>query len=305
MLEGWSWFEACLQKKVFEGNDTKFWGEKWLGNEHLEFGFHRLYNLSNQKTEFVKNMGSWIDGVWQWEFRWRRNLMGRELEWLAELLTELRAAHLVENKPDKWIWTLEGEGYFSVHSSYMFLQDQQLGEQDNELRQIWSAPAPSNVKAFSWRALLDRIQSKENLRKRQVLNQAEDLVCPFCSHDIETTSHILISCPISSQIWFGISRWRGILTVFPATPREHMMQFPSLGRSKAQRLGELTIWMATIWCIWLMRNSILFNGAALDVEQVVEKSQFKAWQWVRTKVNGFSYSWFEWKSNPALCIDAL
>lgn len=148
-------------------------------------------------------------------------------------------------------------------------------------------------------------QSKDNLRKRHVLNSAEELACPFCGQEDETTSHILLSCIISSQVWYGVFAWRGIYIVPPASPRDHLLQFPLFSRNKEQRVGELAIWMATAWSIWLMRNRVVFNGAALDVEQVVESSQVKAWQWMRAKVQGFCYSWFEWKSNVGACLDSL
>lgn len=77
MMDGWNWFEAGLQKTVLDGCDTNFCDENGLGLGLLRSRFQRLYNLSWQKRESVKSMGSWRSGEWNWDFRWRRILRGR------------------------------------------------------------------------------------------------------------------------------------------------------------------------------------------------------------------------------------
>lgn len=302
---GLPWFKESLQKTVLEGNDTQFWVENWTGAGCLELRFRRLYNLSCQKREYVKNMGTWVNGVWQWKFRWRRGLQGRELGWLEELMTILQGVRLEENKRDRWMWKLEGEGLYSVNSAYVLLQEQYLEDPDPVFTWIWEAPAPSNIKAFAWRMLLGRIQTRDNLLKRQILHIAEEAVCPLCGVVEESCAHLLFSCPETLSIWYACSDWLGVLTAQVPEPKAHLLQFPSVGRSKAQKLGEIAIWLATIWTIWCQRNKVVFNGGSLVREQVVEHIKVTVWQWLRTRLADFSYSWFEWQSNPRICLLSL
>lgn len=303
--EGWSWFEHNLQKTVFEGNETQFWTENWLGSGCLELRFHRLYNLSCQKRVSVKDMGVWENGVWRWMFRWRRRLQGREVGWLEELLAVLGSAQLVEDKRDRWLWTLEGGGSFSVNSSYVFLQGQSLDEPDPVYSWIWTAPAPSNMKAFAWRVMLGRIQTRDNLFKRCVLNTAAEVLCPLCGLEEETCSHLLFSCRYALQIWYECYDWLGISTAQIPLPEVHLLQFAFIGGSRRQKLGEITIWLAIIWTMWGLRNRVIFKGGEVDTAQMLEQIQLKSWQWLTARLVDFSYSWFEWKMNPGMCLLSL
>lgn len=66
------WFEEGIQRRIGEGNDTQFWNEKWLGVDCLRDLFGRLFILSMQQNNKIKDMGKWYRGVWRWDFRWRR-----------------------------------------------------------------------------------------------------------------------------------------------------------------------------------------------------------------------------------------
>ncbi|XP_057421134.1 uncharacterized protein LOC130715085 [Lotus japonicus] len=97
----------------------------------------------------------------------------------------------------------------------------------------------------------------------------------------------------------------GISTAQVPTARDHLMQFPKLGLTKSQRLGEVAIWMAVLWRIWKVRNMSVFenaNVADMDMAHSVELFQVKVWQWLRAKIKGFIYTWVEWQQNPYVCL---
>lgn len=302
---GWNWFQDSLHKTVFEGNATKFWDENWLEVGSLGSRFRRLYNLSCQKREAVTDMGQWENGVWRWTFRWRRGLQGREVAWLEELLEILRGARLVEGKKDSWAWKLDGRGNYTVNSSYVFLQEQFLLEPDPVFQWIWATPVPSNIKAFAWRAVLGRLQTRDNLLKRQVISDAEEARCALCRLEVESGSHLLFSCSETLPIWYDCCAWMGVCSAQVTDPSIHLLQFPVVGRSKSQRLAETAVWMATVWSIWCARNRVIFNGGALDRTHIFEQVQIRAWQWLTARVDEFFYSWYEWKINPNECLRSL
>ncbi|XP_057444445.1 uncharacterized protein LOC130736659 [Lotus japonicus] len=278
VLEGWNWFENGAQKLVREGNDTAFWTESWLGNESLQSRFPRLYNLSKQKRYSVKNMGMWSNGVWHWDFKWRRSLRGREEAWLEELMGML----MFENANE------EGDS-----------------DSDPAFASIWTVCAPSNVRAFVWRLLLDRLPTRDNLRRRHLLGEDDDARCPLCQQADETSEHLFSLCPVTTRLWSACYAWRGMQSVLSASVREHFLQFPMIGRSKKQQAGEWALWMSLVWTVWMLRNKVVFQGANVELENTSKLIQVKSWQWVKAKVDGFSYSWFEWRSNPSACMDLL
>ncbi|XP_057418519.1 uncharacterized protein LOC130712718 [Lotus japonicus] len=250
-------------------------------------------------------MGHWLNGEWEWVFKWRRGLRGREVGWLEAMLGELRTKCLTEGRRDRWTWRQDGEGIYTVNSSYLFLQAQNLEEEDPVLKLVWSAPVPSNVKAFIWRLLKDRIQTRDNLCKRQVLTRGEGSTCPLCRQEEETSMHLFSRCAVSNPVWYACFAWLGVFSAVAASPRDQMLQFPFFGINKNQKAGEIAIWMALVWSIWLTRNKVIFQGGAFDPNQILELAQLRAWQWLRAKVDGFMYSWFEWKENPGVCILSL
>ncbi|KAG5007311.1 hypothetical protein JHK85_025853 [Glycine max] len=80
-----------------------------------------------------------------------------------EFLAEVSMLDVREQVRDGWRWKTSDSGLYSISEGYKVLQHQSFaGEMDNCSDSIWKMATPSNVKAFTWKALLDRIQSKAN-----------------------------------------------------------------------------------------------------------------------------------------------
>lgn len=168
--------------------------------------------------------------------------------WLNSLLEEVGRISLCEGVADKWSWLPSPDGVFSVNIFYTFLQVPLVSNSDPIFLRVWQAVAPSNVKAFLLRLLLDRIPSKENLRKRKVIQSDGELLCKICCMEIESSDHLAFACSFALDIWLGCYRWLGVQTVLPGSSREHLLQF-NFGRSKIQQKGLFTVWLATLWSI--------------------------------------------------------
>ncbi|XP_057418710.1 uncharacterized protein LOC130712911 [Lotus japonicus] len=141
--------------------------------------------------------------------------------------------------------------------------------------------------------MLGRIQTRDNLLKRRVLNTAAEALCPLCGLEEETCSHLLFSCRYALQVWYECYAWLGISTAQIPLLEVHILQFASTGGSKGQKLGEIAIWLAIIWSMWGLRNRVIFKGGEVDTAQMLEQIQLKSWQWLTARLVDFSYSWFE------------
>jgi RNA polymerase subunit RPABC4/transcription elongation factor Spt4 len=64
-----------------------------------------------------------------------------------------------------------------------------------------------------WQMLLDRIQTKENLWRRRIIQQ-QQTNCVLCGAAMESTVHLFLHCPISSKVWY-VMRWLGLVIVVP------------------------------------------------------------------------------------------
>jgi len=78
--------------------------------------------------------------------------------------------------------------------------------------------------------------------------------------DIETTSHLFLSCDNYCEVWSNVWNWLGISSVTSVDLRQHFMQFTLMvGMPRASHLFLRAIWFATIWVIWKDRNNRIFK----------------------------------------------
>lgn len=176
---------------------------------------------------------------------------------------------------------------------------------DPIFRLIWIAAAPSNVCAFAWRVLLDRVPTRLNLLRRKFLSSSADAHCPVCQLDQESVDHVFIHCPFATKVWSLCYCWLGLQRVLPDTCRNHFLQHDFLGLNTKQNEVFRVIWLAVIWSLWIHRNNIIFRGGGLHEGEVLEAALLRAWHWISGRVKGSSFSVYDWLSNPIVCIKML
>jgi hypothetical protein len=70
-----------------------------------------------------------VEGVDRWVLQWRRALFAWEYELMLELLEAVPIVVCVEEN-DRWIWTQEENGCFTVKSAYLLLGRVFVSEMD-------------------------------------------------------------------------------------------------------------------------------------------------------------------------------
>lgn len=108
--------------------------------------------------------------------------------------------------------------------------------------------------ALAWKLLLNWVQSKENLKRRGVIQGTTQTMCSFCSMYEESTSHLFFTCPQTWRIWNLVNRWLGSTLVMPEEGKAHILMFldSCFGRDRKSGLGF--IWLSTIWYIWTLQK---------------------------------------------------
>lgn len=157
--------------------ETSFWRDKWLGDTPLKERFPRLFLVSLQKDEIVANIGFWDGMLWHWNLTWRRNLFQWELQPLDNLLTILQDASLSNGIQDKVWWKHNNRGCFTVKSfTNEFWEQSQV---TNNVRGVWMGVAPPRAELLAWFVLQEKVNTRNMLRKLNLISEAED-ICPFC-----------------------------------------------------------------------------------------------------------------------------
>nr|GEV56019.1 RNA-directed DNA polymerase, eukaryota, reverse transcriptase zinc-binding domain protein [Tanacetum cinerariifolium]GEY60482.1 RNA-directed DNA polymerase, eukaryota, reverse transcriptase zinc-binding domain protein [Tanacetum cinerariifolium] len=111
---------SSIKKKVGNGENTMFWDELWKGEVLFKNLFPRLYAL-----ESVKNI-SVADKMAQpsLEYSFRRNIRGgAEQVQMASLLSLLEGL-ILPNMIDRWMWSISGDGEFSVSSGFVWIDSE-------------------------------------------------------------------------------------------------------------------------------------------------------------------------------------
>ncbi|GJY57327.1 RNA-directed DNA polymerase, eukaryota, reverse transcriptase zinc-binding domain protein [Tanacetum coccineum] len=151
--------------------DTLFWEDGWRGGNAFKYLYPRVYALKLSKNIDVASKMAH-----------------------CTLLTDMR---------DKWSWSLEGSGDFSVGSVRKLLDGNLLPEVASKMR--WIKAMPIKVNVYAWRVKLDCLPTRINISRRGM--EIKSIICPMCGEAAESSRHIFFSCHIARQILRKISRW--------------------------------------------------------------------------------------------------
>jgi hypothetical protein len=300
------WFINGIGKKLGNGQSTMFWNEVWIGNQSLRHMFPRLFGISMQRDEVIGRMGMLEEGVWHWDLQWRRNLFVWEEEQFHEFLDLITTFSPTEQE-DLWIWKDDVISGFTVNSAYLLLVENYIpriainSTNDLVFKWLWKCGAPSKVCAFSWQLILDRIQTKDNLLKRRIID-AQQGGCGMCGDAPESALHLFLHCKYGAKVWYDIMRWLGFMVILPHDIVSSLAMVICCAKNKKERGGLCLVWAAFMWVMWQARNNCIFNNGIVGYDDLVEQIKFTSWKWFIGKVAKGPCLLYEWKWSPLDCM---
>nr|GEU39708.1 RNA-directed DNA polymerase, eukaryota [Tanacetum cinerariifolium] len=244
--------------RVENGFRSRFWKDRWIGDNHLCHLFQHVYALETNKDCSVaeKLNGSVLDSF-------RRNARGGVEE------HQLAQPRLLID-PD----------------IRRFMDEFFLPKVDVATRCINYFPIKINV--FAWRVWLDRLPTRTNLLRRNV--SVPSLLCPTSSPgDI---SHLLYKCSLAVDVSRLIYRWWDLSWSPLVSYSEWLDWFKSIRlNSKSKDVLECVFYVSW-WSIWNYRNQLLFadQSPRKDVKDNKENDK------IRTKPDKIKSKREAWKS---------
>nr|GEY29987.1 RNA-directed DNA polymerase, eukaryota [Tanacetum cinerariifolium] len=95
-----------------------------------------------------------------------------------------------------WYWALEGSGEFTITSVRKMTDDFMLPKVSSKTR--WFKAIPIKVNVHAWKVKLDRLPTRLNISRRGI--DIESILFPMCGKEVESTSHIFLTCQMSKEI---------------------------------------------------------------------------------------------------------
>ncbi|KAL5127459.1 hypothetical protein HKD37_14G039878 [Glycine soja] len=145
-------------------------GEGWFDKDRqsLTSLFLRLFLLSVNKEAMVRDMRRWSHEGWLWEIAWR-------FEWenylIQQLFLLLNSVIIHHSLADSWVWEPCPTGRYTSKSAYLLLScDSPLHYSTNIFVVLWRLKIPHKTSFLIWKFLRNRLPTKDNLCKRNILN---------------------------------------------------------------------------------------------------------------------------------------
>lgn len=89
---------------------------------------------------------------------------------------------------------------------------------------LWYIKSPSIVLSLAWKVLLNRVLMRENLRRRKVIKNSLEAMCPLGFTVEESTPHLFFTCLNSWKIWMQVYKWLGTSMVQHEDGKVHFLQ---------------------------------------------------------------------------------
>ena len=104
-------------------------------------------------------------------------------------------------RDDNWIWKPDSSGHYSSKSGYDLIRGAEVGAvQNSDIVELWKLKIPAKSAVFAWRLIRDRLPTKTNLRRRQVM--LTDSLCPFCRNKEEEATHLFFNYSNILPLWW-------------------------------------------------------------------------------------------------------
>ncbi|GJT84492.1 RNA-directed DNA polymerase, eukaryota, reverse transcriptase zinc-binding domain protein, partial [Tanacetum coccineum] len=188
-----------LRIKMGNGDSIRLWEDPWHEGGILKLRYPRVYALEMCKSITIG--GKLAHPNLSDSFR-RYPRGGAEFSQFGEFSALM---HQVIRAPmaDRWMWTRNSSGEFTVASVRQFIDDKICIGGDHKT--TWIRFIPNKVNIHAWKVMLNALPTKFNISRRGI--QIDSIICVNCGIGVETTNHLFFTCEMAQKVSHLINRW--------------------------------------------------------------------------------------------------
>ncbi|GJV96872.1 RNA-directed DNA polymerase, eukaryota, reverse transcriptase zinc-binding domain protein [Tanacetum coccineum] len=282
-----------IRLKLGNGENTRFWVDNWYEGGVIKELFPRMFALELNKNATVSSKlnASSLDN----SFR-RKARSGIEEMQLNSLAEISRMTTLVPCE-DRYVWTLESDGVFSVASIRKEIDGNRF--QDVSLPTRWVKSVPIKVNIIAWKVKSNALPTRFNISRRGM--DIDSIVCPICNAGVESTNHIFFQCVVVRQIMRKISSWWNIDYSDVNSYEEWQVWLVSI-RIQSKLKGVLEgVYYGLWWYMWNFRNKLLFDKKIPEKALIFDNLVSSSFYWCKFRCKA-SFKWDDWLKNPYIVL---
>jgi len=251
---------------VGDGSTCLLWSDAWHGPP-LSIQYPELYSFSRYNNVSVSTFQDAVHKESFFYLPFSVEAFGQ----YQTLLLDLDSLNLNQTR-DSWSYNW-GSGLFLSAKAYQHLLGTVIVSQ--VFQWLWKSSALPKRKVFFWLALVDRLNTREILRRRNMdLLSHNCVLCLF--NEEETLRHLFLDCP------FAISYWNmlGLAQLIQPNLFDTIPLFSSL----INKPFFMEIIIAMFWGIWSARNDVIFKNRShsLQAVKIIFKQELA---WVTLRAN--------------------
>ena len=184
-------FKGMARPLVGNGSSCYFWDDFW-SNNILSFTCPELHSFAKDKNISLSKFASQQDI----HTLFHLPLSTQAFQQYSNLTSLMQHLNL-QNDDDTWtyIW---GSACFSSHKAYIHLSGHR--SVPHAFKWLWDSSCQNKHKVFFWLLLVDRLSTRELLRRKSMHLPSYD--CVLCQMGIEESlEHLFLYCEFFRECW--------------------------------------------------------------------------------------------------------